>query len=174
MLGLIGSASHGLIVASLRPPSAPLQVRMLLDKFSEGSDQWWTSQTDKYTAGVAAGGYNVCEDAPMHTHVKPGSLISLRFLSLVAFFCQLGKYTRFSLSKQLALNSEFEECVVDAENLSEINACQDPRVEPKVASPNIFNSITSLLNKLAPKPAIDYDKDECIVFSENFEELQAC
>ena len=67
-----------------------------------------------------------------------------------------------------------DECVVDAENLSEINACQDPRVEPKVASPNIFNSITSLLNKLAPKPAIDYDKDECIVFSENFEELQAC
>ena len=43
-----------------------------------------------------------------------------------------------------------------------------------LASPNIFNSITSLLNKLAPKPAIDYDKDECIVFSENFEELQAC
>jgi hypothetical protein len=87
---------------------------------------------------------------------------------------QLGKYTRFSLSKQLALNSEYEECIVDAENLAEINACQDPFAEPSSRAENVFDSLASLFNKFAPKPALEYDKDECVVFSESFAERQEC
>ena len=89
---------------------------------------------------------------------------------------QLGKYSRFSLSRQLALDSEYQECVVEAENQAEINACQDAMASPsqRAATPSIFNSIASLFDKFAPKPALDYDVEECVVYAESFAERQEC
>ena len=87
---------------------------------------------------------------------------------------QLGKYNRFALNKNLGLDSEFEECIVDAENRAEIEACSDSAPVSSSRGPDLFAQALSFLNQFMPKPPLDYDKEECVVYAESFAELQEC
>ena len=99
LLAAFSSTSQGLIVAPLRSThAAPSHVRMAsMDKYTEGTDSWWGSAADKFTAGVTAGGYNV----RLHMQCL---MMEGRPLTVCVFVCARA-YALFSSANTLASRS---------------------------------------------------------------------